>query len=82
MASEDAGERQLQKEMGTDDRAGRFYDRQMHDRLTAKMAALIGQQEFVFVATADTQAKCDRAPRFGHTGFVMLLVYTRFAYPE
>ena len=82
MASEDAGERQLQKEMGTDDRAGRFYDRQMHDHLTAKMASLIGQQEFVFVATADAQGNCDCSPRFGNAGFVHVLDDMTLAYPE
>ena len=82
MASEDSGERQLQKEMGTEDRAGRFYDRQMHDHLSAKMELLIGQQEFVFVSTADAHGNCDCSPRFGKAGFVRVLDSTTLAYPE
>ena len=54
----------------------------MHDHLSAKMELLIGQQEFVFVATADAQGNCDCSPRFGNTGFVQVLDDTTLAYPE
>ena len=82
MDSEGTGERQLQTEMGSNDRARRFYDRQMYDRLTAKMISLIGQQELAFVATSDSHGNCDCSPRFGNAGFVLVLDEVTLAYPE
>ena len=37
------------------------------------MTSLIGQQEFVFVATAGSHGNCDCSSRFGNTGFVLVL---------
>ncbi len=63
-------------------RAQRFYDRQMRDRLSESMVALICRQEMVFVATADAGGNCDCSPRFGRAGFVLVLDDKTLAYPE
>jgi len=76
------GERELQRAWGTDERAKRFYDRQVTDHLTEKMQALISRQEMVFVATADARGNCDCSPRFGAAGFVEILGPKQIAYPE
>ncbi len=67
------GERELQQKYGSQQRAERFYDRQVRDHLTEKMQALIRRQEMVFVATADAQGNCDCSPRFGKPGFVTVI---------
>lgn len=77
-----AGEQQLQTRHQSDQRAGRFYDRQMGDHLSDKMAALIRRQEMVFVATADAAGNCDCSPRFGSPGFVHVIDERSLAYPE
>lgn len=76
------GERLLQTEMGSSERACQFYDRQMRSSLTEKMASLIGRQEMVFVATADAGGNCDCSPRFGNAGFVLVLDEATLAWPE
>lgn len=76
------GERVVQRQLGTDDRAQRFYDRQMQSQLTDRMVQLIREQEMVFVATADTAGNCDCSPRFGLPGFVRVLDPRTLAYPE
>lgn len=76
------GERQLQSDWDTQDRAKRFYQRQVHADLTDKMQALIRRQEMVFVATADADGNCDCSPRFGAPGFVEILSSKQLAYPE
>ena len=82
MISEDAGERELQREMGSYERASKFYDRQMKDRLSVKMVELIGRQEMVFMATADAQGQCDCSPRFGKRGFVRVIDEQTLAFPD
>ena len=77
-----AGEGDMQLRMGSQERAQRFYQRQMRDQLSDKMAALIRRQEMVFVATADAQGNCDCSPRFGTSGFVLVLDEKTLAYPE
>lgn len=76
------GERLLQKIYGSDDRAQRFYDRQVYDHLTEKMQTLIRRQEMVFIATADAAGNCDCSPRFGKSGFILVLDNATVAYPE
>ena len=82
MATKETGERKLQIEMGSSDRAQRFYDRQMHDFLTDSMISLIHRQEIVFIATADLHGNCNGSPRFGNPGFVLVLDKKVLAYPE
>ena len=53
MASEQSGERQLQREMGSYGRASRFYERQLLNSLNERMIGLIERQEMFFVSTAD-----------------------------
>jgi len=76
------GERDMQMRLKSGERAQRFYDRQMQDRLSGKMVDLISRQEMVFVATADANGNCDCSPRFGNAGFVLVLDDTTLAYPE
>ena len=76
------GERELQRTWGSEERALRFYDRQVRDHLTEKMQTLIQRQEMVFVSTADAKGNCDCSPRFGQPGFVEIVSPTRIAYPE
>ena len=82
MELKETGERKVQIQMDTQNRANRFYDRQMHDHLTARMMSLIVQQELVFVATSDSHGNCDCSPRFGNRGFVLVLDERTVAYPE
>ncbi len=76
------GERELQQKYGSQQRAERFYDRQVQDHLKEKMNSLIRRQEKVFVATADAQGNCDCSPRFGKPGFVTVIDEKTVAYPE
>ena len=79
---ESQGERQLQISLGSEERAQRFYHRQMHDHLTEGMRSFIGRQEMVFIATADANGNCDCSPRFGKAGFVVVLDLHTLAFPE
>lgn len=54
----------------------------MRDRLSDRMVDHIRRQEMVFVATADADGNCDCSPRFGNTGFVLVLDDKTLAYPE
>lgn len=76
------GEHQLQQDLGSKERADRFYRRQMHDHLTEGMQAFIRRQEMVFIATADANGHCDSSPRFGKPGFVVVMDTKSIAYPE
>ena len=76
------GERAIQQQLGTEDRAQRFYDRQLQGQLSDRMTQLIREQEMVFVATADANGNCDCSPRFGLPGFVRVLDSGTLAYPE
>lgn len=82
MATEESGERQMQIEMDSSDRAERFYKHQLARSLNPKMIELIQRQEMVFVATADAGGNCDCSPRFGEPGFVHVVDTTTLAYPE
>lgn len=82
MATEQSGERKLQRQMGTSSRADGFYENQMLESLNEKMTNLIKRQEMVFVATADAAGNCDCSPRFGQPGFVRVIAPDTLAYPE
>ena len=77
-----SGEQEIQAQQQSRSRAERFYRRQMRNSLSERMVELIGQQEMVFVATADADGNCDCSPRFGGAGFVLVLDDRTLAYPE
>ena len=77
-----SGEQEIQAQQQSRARAERFYRRQMRSSLSERMVELIGQQEMVFIATADTDGNCDCSPRFGRAGFILVLDDRTLAYPE
>lgn len=76
------GEHILQEKYGTKDRAEKFYDRQVLDRLNGSMRDFIARQEMVFIATCDARGNCDCSFRAGLPGFVRVLSESTLAYPE
>ena len=76
------GEHQLQRRYGTQERARRFYEQQVLDRLNERMIAFIGRQEMVWIATADAVGECDCSFRAGPPGFVQVLDPSTVRYPE
>jgi predicted pyridoxine 5'-phosphate oxidase superfamily flavin-nucleotide-binding protein len=76
------GERQMQHELGTRERAERFYDDQVRDRLNKAMREFVARQEMFFLATADAKGNCDNSFRAGPPGFVQVLSERSIAYPE
>jgi predicted pyridoxine 5'-phosphate oxidase superfamily flavin-nucleotide-binding protein len=76
------GERILQQRYGTTERANRFYDTQVCDRLTPKMIEFIGRMEMAFIATSDAAGECDCSFRAGTAGFLRVLDERTIAYPE
>jgi uncharacterized protein len=76
------GEHDLQRRYGSQDRARRFYQRQVLDRLNEQMIAFIGRQEMLWVATADGHGECDCSFRAGPPGFVQVLDARTVRYPE
>lgn len=77
-----AGERLLQQQLGTADRAAGFYDRQVHPHLTDSMREFIARQSMVFLSTADSRGACDASFRAGPPGFCVSLDDRTLAYPE
>jgi predicted pyridoxine 5'-phosphate oxidase superfamily flavin-nucleotide-binding protein len=77
-----SGEHRLQEKYGTGDRAARFYDQQMLDRLNPGMREFVGRQELMFVSTAAESGDCDCTLRAGPPGFVQVLDDRRLAWPE
>jgi uncharacterized protein len=77
-----SGERMLQEQLGTRERADQFYQRQVLDHLNENMRAFIGAQEWMFVATSDASGACDSTLRAGPAGFVAVLDDHRLAWPE
>ena len=75
-------EERIQDERDSLNRAKRFYDKQVKDRLTPEMQEFIRRQPMMFVATADTSGACDCSPRFGAPGFVRMVDPKALAYPE
>jgi predicted pyridoxine 5'-phosphate oxidase superfamily flavin-nucleotide-binding protein len=77
-----AGEHELQQACGTRDRANRFYNQQMNDRLNAQMREFIGRMEMMFIATSDAHGECDASFRAGPPGFALVLDERTLAWPE
>ncbi|MDN0201179.1 pyridoxamine 5'-phosphate oxidase family protein [Streptomyces sp. S.PNR 29] len=76
------GEHRLQRELGTESRADRFYDEQVLDRLNPRMKEFVSRQEMFFLATADNRGECDSTFRAGPPGFLQILDDMTLAYPE
>jgi hypothetical protein len=76
------GEHGLQERLGTTERADRFYDDQVCDRLLPRMIEFVDRMSMVFVATADAHGECDSSLRAGPEGFVAVLDDRHLAYPE
>nr|WP_170305090.1 pyridoxamine 5'-phosphate oxidase family protein [Kitasatospora viridis] len=77
-----AGEHELQRELGTEERAAQFYQRQVRPYLTQQMREFVARQTMVFLATADGHGACDASFRAGPPGFVQVLDAHTLAYPE
>ncbi|WP_405145130.1 pyridoxamine 5'-phosphate oxidase family protein [Sphaerisporangium sp. NBC_01403] len=76
------GEHLLQSLFSTRERALRFYDRQVVDRLTPEMQEFVARQEMAFIGTSDAAGNCDTSFRAGPPGFVRVLDPGRLIYPE
>jgi predicted pyridoxine 5'-phosphate oxidase superfamily flavin-nucleotide-binding protein len=76
------GERQLQQHLGTQDRAARFYERQVLDHVNEAMERFIARQEMMFVGTSDADGNCDCTLRAGPPGFIAVLDRGHVAWPE
>ncbi|HEY8545175.1 MAG TPA: pyridoxamine 5'-phosphate oxidase family protein [Acidimicrobiales bacterium] len=76
------GEHRLQAECGTEERAARFYDQQMSDRINPQMREFIGRMEMAFIATADANGECDASFRAGPPGFVRVLDERTVGWPD
>ncbi|WP_240506926.1 pyridoxamine 5'-phosphate oxidase family protein [Thermoactinospora rubra] len=72
----------LQRLFATEERATRFYEQQVLDRLTPHMKEFIARQEMAFVGTADASGNCDTTFRAGPPGFVRVIDDRLLAYPE
>ncbi|WP_063837025.1 pyridoxamine 5'-phosphate oxidase family protein [Phaeacidiphilus oryzae] len=77
-----AGEHALQDELGTTERADRFYRDQVRSSLNERMREFVAEQELVFIATADAQGECDCSLRAGPPGFVRVLGDQVLAFPD
>ncbi|WP_280467210.1 pyridoxamine 5'-phosphate oxidase family protein [Nocardia cyriacigeorgica] len=76
------GEHELQERHGTQDRARRFYDDQVRDRLNEQMIDFVARMDMAFIATADTNGECDASFRAGEPGFLHVIDAQTIAYPE
>jgi predicted pyridoxine 5'-phosphate oxidase superfamily flavin-nucleotide-binding protein len=76
------GEHLVQEKVGCTDRADKFYQNQMQDRLNPWMRKFITGQEMVFIASADVKGECDSSFRAGPKGFVQVLDERTLLYPE
>ncbi|MBF6162871.1 pyridoxamine 5'-phosphate oxidase family protein [Nocardia cyriacigeorgica] len=76
------GEHELQERHGTQDRARRFYDDQVRDRLNQQMIDFVARMDMAFIATADTNGECDASFRAGEPGFLHVIDAQTIAYPE
>lgn len=77
-----AGEHLLQLAYGTRNRAERFYDDQMSEKLNDTMIEFVGRMEMAFIATADARGEADCSFRAGPPGFIQVLDPQHVAYPE
>jgi uncharacterized protein len=78
----ESGERILQQEYDTTQRAMQFYANQVSDQLTPQMIEFIGRMEMAFIATSDSAGECDCSFRAGEAGFLRVLDERTMAYPE
>ncbi|NUS43936.1 MAG: pyridoxamine 5-phosphate oxidase [Mycobacteriaceae bacterium] len=76
------GEHALQSQLGSTERAERFYTEQMLDHLNPAMIEFIGRQDMAFIATADSNGECDSSLRAGSPGFLHVIDERTLAYPE
>ncbi|WP_378735807.1 pyridoxamine 5'-phosphate oxidase family protein [Nocardia brasiliensis] len=76
------GEHELQDRYGTQDRAARFYNDQVLDRLNSMMIEFIGRMDMAFIATSDKHGECDASFRAGAPGFLHVIDERTIAYPE
>jgi predicted pyridoxine 5'-phosphate oxidase superfamily flavin-nucleotide-binding protein len=76
------GEHLFQLQHGSVSRARAFYRKQMLDHLNASMREFLGEQEMVFLATADGKGECDCSFRAGEKGFIHVLDERTLVYPE
>jgi uncharacterized protein len=76
------GEHALQHETGTAERAQRFYDDQVLDRLNPAMRDFVRCQKMMFIATSDAAGECDNSFRAGPPGFVHVIDERTVAWPE
>ncbi|MEW1904510.1 MULTISPECIES: pyridoxamine 5'-phosphate oxidase family protein [unclassified Streptomyces] len=76
------GEHLVQRRLGTEGRADRFYADQVLDRLNPRMREFLSRQEMFFLATADRHGECDNTFRAGPPGFLHVLDESTLAYPE
>ena len=76
------GERILQKKVGSEKKASAFYDKQMLSYLNSYMRKFILKQEMVFIATSDSEGKCDCSFRAGKQGFLRVLNKKTLLLPE
>ncbi|MES4902347.1 MULTISPECIES: pyridoxamine 5'-phosphate oxidase family protein [unclassified Streptomyces] len=72
----------MQRRLGTGDRADRFYEEQVLDRLNDRMREFVSRQEMFFLATADRHGECDSTFRAGPPGFLRVFDDRTLAYPE
>jgi len=77
-----AGERILQEECGTTQRARQFYENQVTGQLTPVMREFIQRMPMAFIATSDGSGECDCSFRAGPAGFIRVLDDHTIAYPE
>ncbi|HET9517388.1 MAG TPA: pyridoxamine 5'-phosphate oxidase family protein [Actinoplanes sp.] len=82
LAAAVSGERVLQEQLGTRERAEQFYDKQVLDHLSEPMRRFIAKQQMMFLATSDARGACDSTLRAGPPGFVVVLDEHRLAWPE
>ncbi|MDT0342196.1 pyridoxamine 5'-phosphate oxidase family protein [Streptomyces sp. DSM 44938] len=76
------GEHAIQRRLGTEQRADRFYDEQVLDHLNERMREFVSRQEMFFLATSDARGECDNSFRAGPAGFLHVLDPRALAYPE
>ena len=76
------GEHALQRRLGTERRAERFYDEQVLDHLNERMREFVARQEMFFLSTSDRNGECDCSFRAGPPGFLQVLDPRSLAYPE
>lgn len=76
------GERELQERYSTQDRAERFYEDQVRERLNTHMIEFIRRMDMAFIATADKHGECDTSFRAGRPGFLHVIDEHTVAYPE